>query len=165
MEELGIEVMARPVVAQVEPEDLEVARVQVLRGRQHVLRLGAALPAVHEEYQVPRAARQRAVVPGEPHTVAAVDGHRAARREERRGAATDERTAQRGARQHRLQVRIRQPERRPEGDGIHARAQLRDRRPLPGRVSTKRAPRTFAGVTDPAATPPASSRATIPSEA
>jgi hypothetical protein len=114
VKELAIEMMRLAMVAKVEPYHLEAPLEELLREREDVERLCAALPAVqhhHRRTDAAVGARDEAL---QPHPGAAIEQLLVRSREERHRPPQHAAAAPGDARQHRLHMRVAQPARRPE---------------------------------------------------
>ncbi|MNM83736.1 hypothetical protein D3C81_958040 [compost metagenome] len=119
MENARIEVMGIAVVAEVQPHHLEAVLQHVCGGHAHVARFGAALPTMQQQRHAGRHHARQPAVPGlQTHAVAAVQhqlGSDRARAGQQLLPATQPHPA---GGQHRLQVWIAQPPRRPVIGGV-----------------------------------------------
>ena len=113
VEDFLVQMMARAVIAEVQPVDVAAELEQVTAERQHVHRIGAAFPAVQQDREIARRRPSRRdlarVMAEQPHAVAALDDLRFGAREHPARAPRDQRTPQPQARHDRLQVRVDEP--------------------------------------------------------
>ena len=163
MKDLGIQMMAVAVVAQVEANDVETVIQQQLPERQDVQRLRTPLPAVQQHGEAfrrrPSDALLRRFMREQPDAVAAIEQQGPGSVDELATTPLDAGAPERQAGKHRLGVRVCQPggwseitrllERSIEGHGLRgsqARPRVIARAPDPGRVSRKRQPTICDGV-------------------
>src|SRR5262245_48231983 len=98
MKDVFVEMMAGPVIAEVQPEHVAAETEQVAAEREHIETVGTALPAVQQDREIPRrrAARGRLtrVVAEQANAVAAVDDLRVGASKHVSCAAREQRPAQ-----------------------------------------------------------------------
>ncbi len=160
MEDVLVQMMARAVIAEVEPEDVAALVEQMAAERQHVHRIGAAFPAVQQDREIARRRSARGfltrVMAEQAHAVTAIDDLSIRNRQHRPGATRDQRPAQAQAGHDGLEVGVGEPAGGREfggqrvggsqGGGVHGSMRIVDE---PGRLLTKSAPTRKLGVVKP----------------
>ncbi len=89
MKQLAVQMMGRAVVAQIQTDHVVTEIEELLRQRQHVQRIGAALPAVQHDRRVPHPSVRSRDETLQPHPVAAVEQDRLAGGDHGRSPAGD----------------------------------------------------------------------------
>ncbi len=115
MEQLAVEVVCGPVIAQVQADDIESPLEQLLRERQDIEGFRAAFPPVQQHdrascaQRVARHGERTGMEALKPHAIAAVEEHLPLRGHHRRRAARDRAATRSRTREHRLQMAVPQP--------------------------------------------------------
>ena len=102
VKQIPIEVMGFPVIAQVQPQDLEAPIEQLLRERKDIQRLRAALPAVQYDSRPAGAVERTRLETLQPHTVTTVEQQFSFEPDDTGRTSIDRSAARASTRQHRL---------------------------------------------------------------